>query len=424
MRGRLACGVIVGCVMASTAQTARASVAPVWSIQPAPEPSGATSTVLSGVSCSSRRACLAVGDYSDRAGRRVPLAERWTGTRWSIERTAVPSAAPASFLFDASCTAPTSCSAVGSTTSPGGTTVPLGERWNGSQWTIEPIPTPAPRRRVSYLGSLSCASREYCAAVGYSGNGTGTSGAALVERWNGVRWSVQRTPRPARATASFLNAVSCISSHSCTAVGFFKTRAGVAKTLDERWDGSRWSIQPSPTPEAAVAVQLVGASCTVEGPCIAAGYFAIDTGTEVMFAERWGGVRWSIQRTRYPPGATGVQFAAASCTSPGACTAVGFFAAANALDETLAERWNGAHWVIQKTPDPAGAIGSSLTGVSCTSSATCTAVGSYVNAAGTQVTLAERYSAVRPAALHEGLRLLDRAPAQALGATTRRSRAR
>lgn len=87
--------------MASTAQTARASVAPVWSIQPAPEPSGATSTVLSGVSCSSRRACLAVGDYSDRAGRRVPLAERWTGTRWSIERTAVPSAAPASFLFDA-----------------------------------------------------------------------------------------------------------------------------------------------------------------------------------------------------------------------------------------------------------------------------------------------------------------------------------
>ena len=96
-----------------------------------------------------------------------------------------------------------------------------------------------------------------------------------------------------------------------------------------------------------------------------------------MLAERWSGVRWSIQRTLYPPGATGVQFAGASCASPTACTAIGFFGDVNGFDETLAERYNGAHWVIRKTPDPADMASSSLAGVSCTSTTTCTAVGKF-----------------------------------------------
>jgi hypothetical protein len=203
---------------------------------------------------------------------------------------------------------------------------------------------------------------------------------------------VQRIAQPTGATVSFLTAVSCVSPRACTAVGFFNNRAGVGVALGERWNGIRWSIQRPPDPEAAVAAQLVGVSCTAKGPCIAAGYFAIDTGIEVMLAERWSGVRWSIQRPLYPAGATGVQFAGASCAAAGACTAVGFFGDANGLNETLAERYNGAHWEIQKTPNPAGLTSSSLTGVSCTSATTCTAVGSFINAAGSQVALVERYS--------------------------------
>ena len=394
MRVHVVSRVVVGFVMlAPMAQTARAAVGPVWSMQSTPDPVGATSSVLFGVSCSSPRACIAVGHFTDGSGRGVPLAERWKGTRWSIQRTAAPAAARASLLFDVSCTAPTACIAVGSTTNRAGATVPFAERWNGSRWSIQHVPTlPAGRGDVSYLGGVSCASRSDCTAVGYSGNSAGSSGVALVERWNGVGWSVQRTSRPAGATVSFLTAVSCVSPTSCTAVGFFNTRAGVGVTLGERWNGTRWSIQRTPSPEAAVAVQLVGVSCTIKGPCIAAGYFAIDTGIEVMLAERWSGVRWSIQRTLYPAGATGVQFAGVSCASRSACTAVGFFGDANGLDETLAERYDGAHWVIQETPNPAGVTSSSLAGVSCTSTTTCTAVGSFINPAGSQVTLAERYS--------------------------------
>jgi hypothetical protein len=383
--------VFVGLMMlAALAQNARAA-APVWSLQTPPDPAGATGSALSGVSCPSPRLCVAVGHFADSSGRGMPLAERWNGTRWSIQPTPAPAAARASLLFDVSCTTRNACVAVGSTTDSAGATIPLAERWNGSRWSAQRLPTlPGGPGHVSYLGGVSCPSRRYCAAVGYSGNGAGTSGVTLVERWNGTSWSRQRLTLPADATASFLNAVSCVSAKSCTAVGFSNTHAGLGATLGERWNGTSWSIQRTPTPAAAVAVQLVGVSCTATGPCVAAGYFAIDTGIEVMLAERGSGAQWSIQRPLYPRGATGVQFADASCASAGSCTAVGFFGDANGLDETLAERYNGAHWIIQDTPNPAGMTNNSLAGVSCTSATTCTAVGSFTTATGTQETLAER----------------------------------
>lgn len=383
-------------MLAPLVSSAQAAAAPAWSIQPTPVPVGATSSVLAGISCSSRATCVAVGHFTDRRGRGMPLAERWNGNTWSIQRTPAPAGARASLLFAASCAEPTACTAVGSTTNRSGATVPFAERWNGSRWSIQHVPAlAAGRGHVSYLGGVSCPSRTYCTAVGYSGNAAGSRGVTLVERWDANGWSVQATPRPAGAAASFLNAVTCVSPRSCTAVGFFNTHSGIGGTLGERWNGRAWSLQRTPTPEGAVAVQLVGVSCTAPARCIAAGYFAIVTGIDVMLAERWSGGKWSIQRTLYPDHATGVEFAGVSCASRSACTAVGFFGDPNGLDEPLAERWNGTHWVIQKTPSPSGAMGSTLAAVSCPATTTCTAVGSFTNAAGNEVTLAERYARTR-----------------------------
>ena len=42
----------------------------------------------------------------------------------------------------------------------------------------------------------------------------------------------------------------------------------------------------------------------------------------------------------------------------------------------------GPSWKIQPTPNPSGATGSILKGVSCTAATTCTAVGDFLNSAG------------------------------------------
>jgi len=386
---------VVGCVaLAVCLASAGMAAASAWSIQRTPNPAGARYSVLSGVSCASRTACTAVGYFANGAGVGMPLAERWNGTSWSIQRTPAPAGARSSLLFGVSCASRRACVAVGSVTNRSGITVPLAERWNGSSWSIQRTPTPtrANGRGVSYLGGVSCASRKACTAVGFSGNSAGTTGVTLAERWNGSSWAIQRTPHPTGARVSFLSGVSCASPRFCIAAGFFVNSAGGGVTLAERWNGTRWAIQPTPTREAATYVQLVGVSCASPTSCTAAGFFSIVTGIEVMLAERWNAADWAIQRTLYPDHARFVRFAGVSCASPTSCTAVGFFNNVPGIDVTLAERWNGTRWAIQRSPNPAGATSNSLGAVSCPATTRCTAVGGFTNRAGTGVTLAERYS--------------------------------
>jgi hypothetical protein len=363
-----------------------------WSIQPTPNPVGAMDSVLSGVSCTSPVACTAVGYFTDAVGAGVPLAEGWNGTSWTVQRTPRRAGATSSLLFDVSCASPRSCTAVGSFVTRSGSALPLVERWNGTRWSIQRTTNPSQANgdRVSYLGGVSCASTTTCTAVGHSGNSAGTSGAALTERWNGAGWTIQRTPHPADATASFLSAVSCVSPSSCTAVGFTNRPSGV--TLAERWNGVDWAIQRTPTPAAAAAVQLVGVSCASAMTCTAVGYFTIITGIDVMLAERWNGTGWTIQRTLYPPGARYVQLAGVSCATPMSCTAVGLFNNTPGIDVTLAEGSHNGDWAIQPTPYPQGAASNTLRSVSCPSSGRCIAVGGFHDREGVGETLAQRYS--------------------------------
>ena len=67
-------------------------------------------------------------------------------------------------------------------------------------------------------------------------------------------------------------------------------------------------------------------------------------------------------------------FSGVSCPAPAVCVAVGSSAGGA---RTLAERWNGARWAVQRTPN-IGHIGySALTAVSCATAASCMAVGTY-----------------------------------------------
>lgn len=377
-------------VLAAWAPAAGAA-APRWSVQPTPVPSGGGASVLAGVSCASSSDCTAVGHFDSRTGVGAPLAERWDGTRWSIEPIRKPAGARTSLLFEVSCGSTTACMAVGSKSLRTGVTVPLAARWHGGRWSTL-TPPRGVRGAVSYLGGVSCVLPTYCVAVGYAGNAVGTVGAPLAQRWNGVAWVRQRVAKPAGASVAFLSGISCTSTRACVAVGFSVGADHLGRPLAERFDGHRWSIERAPSPQAATEVQLAGVSCAEGGPCMAAGFFGIVTGIEVMLAERRSRGRWTIERTLYPPGARGVQFAGVSCAARRSCTAVGSFVNPAGLDDPLAERWDGARWTIQPTPSPAGTVSSSLQGVACTASRTCTAVGSSITRAGKVVTLAERYS--------------------------------
>jgi len=251
-------------------------------------------------------------------------------------------------------------------------------------WAVQQTPNPA-GGMSSKPDGVSCASLSSCTAVGFSTNRTGAA-ATLAERWKGTSWSIQRTPNPAGATSSSLLGVSCASPRSCTAVGFwyYISLPSSEVMLAERWNASSWSVQRTPNPAGATYGQFAGVSCPSLRFCTAVGFFTDRAGTLSALAERWNRNSWSIQRTPNPIDGALV---GVSCPSTTACTALASNAAA-----TLAERWNGTSWMIQPTPNPADAISSQLDGVSCASPRSCAAVGTFTNLAGTNMTLAERYS--------------------------------
>src|SRR5207302_64415 len=136
-----------------------------WAIQSTPNPAGAMSTVLRAVSCPSTTLCTAVASYTNSSGVDVTLAERWNGSSWTIQSTPNPTGARSSVLYGVSCISTTLCTAVGSYVNSSGVTVPLAEHWNGSSWAIEPSSIPAGAKASSLLG-VACVPSTQCTAVG------------------------------------------------------------------------------------------------------------------------------------------------------------------------------------------------------------------------------------------------------------------
>jgi hypothetical protein len=171
---------------------------------------------------------------------------------------------------------------------------------------------------------------------------TNTQGEVpFAERWNGTAWSVQHTPTREAVTA--LDGVSCPSTKACIAVGITEDRQFVVKTLAEVWNGTAWSVQAPPNPGASNG--LSGVSCTSATYCVATGTSGARPGVYgdgETLAEVWHGTAWSVQATPNPGALQGDinSLSSVSCASPTACTAVGVHATPSVV-LPLAERYSG-----------------------------------------------------------------------------------
>ena len=250
--------------------------------------------------------------------------------------------------------------------------MPLAERWNGTGWSLLPFPSLPNGAWQGWLGAVSCTSASACKAVGEFFNGS--AWGLLAERWDGSSWSLESMPDPVPPAnisqpGTNLNglSLSCSSGSYCTAVGGYDLNSGGGQSFAERWDGSRWSLEATPKIAGAFETQLRGVSCTSPSACSAVGYYnPSSSGPHRTLAERWNGTSWSVQRT---PNALGA-LVAVSCTSGRACMAVG-----NGF-QPLVERKDGTSWSIERTPSADDAL---LQAVSCTSSVVCTALGNTIS---------------------------------------------
>jgi hypothetical protein len=339
---------------------------------------------------------VAVGDYRKGSTlEQLPLAERRSGKTWSIQKLPPRAGAIDSALTSISCTSSHFCIAVGSYTNSAHGVFTLAERWDGTKWSIQATPNPT-NEFGNALAGVSCASSSACTAVGSASQNTvGGGGSAqthpLAERWNGKRWALMKIQGP----ASGLAGVSCPSTTACTAVGSYENSGGNNVTMAERWDGMSWALQTTQNPGGAIDDQLNAVSCPLSNRCTAIGEYLQSGSGVVPLAERWNGTGWAAQSVPAPTGAVGNDMFGVSCPSSKACTAVGMSFTKSGGSRTEADFWNGTTWSIQKSSNPTGFAESSLSAVSCTSSTACTAVGdkqkSAADSAG-ELPLVERHS--------------------------------
>jgi hypothetical protein len=292
------------------------------------------------------------------------------------------------------CPSARSCIAVGQITGSSGIVAGLAERWNGRTWTTQTVPNPLNAISGSVLYGISCSSATSCTAVGQEYPSVNFGGGPkptepVAEHWNGSAWTVQTTPILSGSDSSgALQAVSCVSATSCTAVGYAlgttNPDLNPLTLLVEHWNGRAWAVQDAPDPYKPgprATSTLTGVSCTSARNCIAVGYFTPPSGptdeSTRPLTEHWNGRTWAVRDARLPAGTNKNGFNAVSCHSATACTATGFTGPEDSqATSTLAEQWNGRAWTIARTPNPAGPYSSLFDGVWCVSSTTCSAVGS------------------------------------------------
>ena len=110
-------------------------------------------------------------------------------------------------------------------------------------------------------------------------------GGIEAARWDGVTWTAMTLPNPAGATTRALQSVSCASSTDCTAVGWSQAARSPQVPLAEHFNGSKWTVQPTPAPAGAQRTFLADVSCRPGPVCTAVGASLFDIW--VPFAERY-----------------------------------------------------------------------------------------------------------------------------------------
>jgi hypothetical protein len=274
----------------------------------------------------------------------------------------VPAGSAPASVQSVSCTSAAFCVALDSATG--------AETWNGSTWT--PISTPSPYdASQGGLVTVSCTATDACVAVGATKTKIGASSQAVADRWNGSTWTALEPPAPAGALRSGLSGVSCTSPTHCVAAGYYlATAASQTRALIETWDsGTGWTIGSPDMPVVNNFPQHTSVSCATASACMVT---YGDWGEAL--ARWWNGKAWAAPAFVAPtPRSQVTSVYGVSCPTSTSCTAVGTFDYSSGSG-ALVQSWNGSKWTVVAAPKPAGGDGA-LAAVSCPSITACTAVG-------------------------------------------------
>jgi hypothetical protein len=233
------------------------------------------------------------------------------------------------------------------------------EHWNGTSWTH--VPSPNPATVFATLTGVAATSAGHAWAVGYSTTSQTTRLSrvrTLIERWNGTAWSLVPSPNPAARPRADnrLSAVTALSSDSAWAVGYSRLHGRRSHALIEHWNGSAWTQVASPGPSHK-AVALTGVAAISADNAWAVGSYANSfaqlgsgAGNRTLILH-WNGKSWRQVRSPNQAGRfASNDLAGVAAVSGSNAWAVGNHAGFGAGSEPVTEHWSNGAWPRVATP--------------------------------------------------------------------------
>jgi hypothetical protein len=324
-----------------------------------------------------------------------------TGSIWKVEATINPQAKAEnptnSTLAGVSATGPADAWAVGTFVNTKALDQPLAEHRNGARWTRVTVPQPAGQQALlNAVDDLNPASA-WAVGTSFSGGiGATPAGTTLIEHWNGTRWSIVPSPNPATGIpgdSDVLTSITGTGPNDLWAAGWDNNEATqTIQLLFEHWNGTTWTAATSPTP---VRSDQFASGITAISPGNVWAVGTDETQGSNNLSAHWNGKAWSLVR---PPELSHAGDAQNMLTGVSSDSA-GDVWASGLADNISGHNFRvpyvlhraGAKWVMTKVPN-LGTEGSRLNGIQVLSPTDAWAVGQTQQSNGAILTLTEQYN--------------------------------
>jgi hypothetical protein len=346
--------IIAALAVGAAAQTS------IFSVQKTPSPN-AQGNSLNAVAAISNTDAWAVGFQNDNnLNQSRTLTQHWNGTTWTSVKSPNPGSTPGcqtgvtgNFLNAVAAVGTNDVWAVGFSFTCFSLLKPMALHWDGTQWNVVPTPKLNTNDNAALNGVFAFAS-DNVYAVGYQPAANGAV-QTLIEHWDGSAWTVVPSPN-ANNTGNVLFSISASSPTDIWAVGDQVAPGIEVRTLALHFDGNIWSVVPTPNPVGGNELdQNVLTSIVAVSPNdVTTVGFTVANFTELTMAQHWDGTRWSVIPT--PNRSTGVgsfnTLRGVTAVSATDLYAVGFFADSASAGQqlTLVLHFDGSRWKIIKSP--------------------------------------------------------------------------
>ncbi len=267
-----------------------------WTAFSAPTIAGDNTSYLDGVVDVSSTEAWAAGIVGIGTGAPNQVIEHWDGTAWSVFQGPAFGPADQPAIYGMTAVSANDIWTVGSLLTDNELLHSLFEHWDGSAWTAYA------GTFYGFFRGVSADAPDDIWAVGYSG----LNFVTFSQHFDGTAWQLVPTPDVGTGP-NMLNGVVALAPNDVWAVGYStateKPPQGKydvpSKTLIEHYDGTGWSVVPSPNVGPHSQYQsnkLYGVTAVSANDIWAFGAYeaASGNGNQLTLVLHWDGSSWTL----------------------------------------------------------------------------------------------------------------------------------